>query len=62
MRKQPNLWTVGEIARHFDVALHRVEYAIRSRNIEPTHRAGNARVFDDAAVTLIGNALHSREQ
>lgn len=49
--------TVGEIARRFDVPIHRVEYVIRSRAIQPTLRAGNIRVFSEAAADRIGAEL-----
>lgn len=49
--------TVGEIARRIGYPLHRVEYIIRSRGIEPTGRAGNARVFTDADVSRIAGEL-----
>ena len=56
------LWTISRIATHFDVPTHRVLYIVRTRGIAPADRAGNARVFDDAAVGLIGNALRSQEE
>ncbi len=45
--------TVGTIAEQIQQPLHVVEYIIRARNIQPVLRAGNARVFDDAAVAQI---------
>jgi DNA-binding transcriptional MerR regulator len=44
--------TVGEIARLTNEPIHRIEYLIRSRNIQPVQRAGNLRVFsaDDLAI------------
>ncbi len=50
--------TVGEIARRIGQPVHRVEYVIRSRNIQPTGIAGNARVFSDADVERIAGELH----
>lgn len=52
--------TVGEIARLLRVPVHRVEYAIRARNITAVGRAGNARVFDDSALKRIKAALGSK--
>ena len=49
--------TVGEIARRHEAPRHRVEYVIRSRGISPISRAGNARIFSEAAVELIGSEL-----
>jgi hypothetical protein len=55
------MWTVGRIVQHLNEPLHRVEYAIRSRGIEPSGVAGNARVFDDAQVEQIANALKAMD-
>ena len=49
--------TVGEIARRLSQPLHRIEYIIRSRNIQPTGIAGNSRVFTDADVERIAGEL-----
>jgi DNA-binding transcriptional MerR regulator len=49
--------TVGEIALRLKASIHRVEYIIRSRAIQPTNRAGNARIFTDADVERIGSEL-----
>jgi hypothetical protein len=37
--------------------LHRIEYVIRSRNIQPTSRAGQVRIFAEADVAHIANEL-----
>ena len=50
--------TVGEIASRLGVPIHRVEYVVRSRDIEPAGRAGNARVFSEAAVDRIRSECH----
>ena len=52
-----SLPTVGEIARRLGVPLHRVEYVILSRNLRPSGRAGNARVFSEADVAHIASEL-----
>ena len=57
MSQPPLLLTVGEIARRLDTKVHRVEYVIRSRNIEATSWAGHARVFTDAAFDHIAGEL-----
>ena len=49
--------TVGEIARRLGEPIHRIEYVIRSRDIQPSCRAGNVRVFSDADVELIASVL-----
>ncbi|MCH8808192.1 MAG: hypothetical protein IH986_19180 [Planctomycetes bacterium] len=49
--------TVGEIARRLNKPLHRVEYIIDARRIRPEGRAGNARVFSEAAVERIASEL-----
>ena len=49
--------TVGEIARRLEQPLHRIEYVIRSREIQPAGLAGNARVFSDADVERIAHEL-----
>jgi hypothetical protein len=49
--------TVGEIARRLGEALHRVEYVIRSRSIQPVGRAGHVRVFNETDVAFIADEL-----
>jgi DNA-binding transcriptional MerR regulator len=49
--------TIGEIARRLGEPIWRIEYLIRSRNINPASRAGNARVFTDADVELIAGVI-----
>lgn len=49
--------TVGEIARRLRVPLHRVEYVIMSRHLQPCGRAGNARIFSEADVTYLASEL-----
>ncbi len=53
----PALPTVGEIAQRLGVPVHRVTYVIDSRGIRPVGWAGNAKVFDEAAVQRIGSEL-----
>lgn len=45
--------TIGEIARRVGVELHRVDYIVRSRQIEPLARAGNSRIFSVGAAERI---------
>jgi len=49
--------TVGEIARRLGESLHRIEYIIRSRRIQPSSRAGHIRIFAEADVTHIADEL-----
>ena len=53
----PVVPTVGEIARRLGEPLHRIEYVIRAREVQPVSRAGNARVFSDADVEYIRGEL-----
>ena len=55
--KAPPSPTVGEIAKRRGVPVHRIVYVIQSRGICPVGRAGNARIFDEAAVNLITSEL-----
>lgn len=57
MSQTQNMATVGEIASKLQVPIHRVEYVIRARKIQPQCRAGNARVFTDADVEYIAAEL-----
>ncbi len=54
--------TIGQICRHLDVPLHRVEYVINSRSILPCGRVGNCRLFRQADVERIAQALASIER
>jgi hypothetical protein len=49
--------TVGEIARRLNLPLHRIEYVIRSRRIQPTGWAGHARVFGQKDLDTIAAEL-----
>jgi hypothetical protein len=49
--------TVGEIAQRLGESLHRIEYVIRSRCIQPAGRAGNVRIFAEPDVALIAHEL-----
>jgi DNA-binding transcriptional MerR regulator len=49
--------TVGVISRDLHVPVHRIEYVIRSRGIQPLARAGNARVFSESDVKMIAEEL-----
>ncbi|MCC6322111.1 MAG: hypothetical protein IT438_11830 [Phycisphaerales bacterium] len=49
--------TVGEIARRLEREVHEVQYVIRTRGIKPEARAGNLRIFSEAAVARIASEL-----
>ena len=49
--------TVGEIARRLGVPVHRIEYVVKTRRIEPVSRAGNLRVFDETDVAFIAGEI-----
>jgi hypothetical protein len=53
----PRLLTIGAIAESLDVAPERVAYAVRTRRIKPTARAGTARVWKQTDVAAIKAAL-----
>lgn len=50
--------TVGEIARRLNEPVHRIEYVIRSRGLQPVSRAGHAGIYSDADVQNIASELH----
>ncbi len=56
-KKRRAMATVGQIARRFSVPVHRVEYVVRANDIAPDGWAGNARVFHEREVVLIGQLL-----
>jgi hypothetical protein len=49
--------TVGAIARDLSEPIHRVQYAIRTRGIEPESIAGNLRIFPPEAVERVADVL-----
>ena len=51
------LLTVGEIAARLGQPIHRVQYAIKSREIQPAAMAGRLRIFDTNAMHLICDAI-----
>jgi hypothetical protein len=50
-------WTTGAIAQELVEPIHRIEYIIRTRGIEPECLAGNIRVFGADAVERIAEIL-----
>ncbi len=49
--------TVGEIARRLGVPSCRVDFYLRSRNVEPEARVANIRLFDESGVLDVARAL-----
>jgi hypothetical protein len=50
--------TIGAIARELGEPIHRVQYAIRTRGIEPECLAGNIRVFGDDTIERVAGILN----
>ena len=59
--KRRIILTVGQIAQRLNEPLHRIEYAIKSRNIQPVAQAGNARVFEEEDLERISAALREMD-
>jgi hypothetical protein len=57
MRPHKDALTIGAIARELREPIHRVQYAIRTRAIEPEAIAGNLRIFTHEAVEQIAEIL-----
>jgi DNA-binding transcriptional MerR regulator len=57
-----NVLTIGEIAKRLNYPIHRIEYVIRSRNIQPIQRAGNLRIFSPEDVEFIAHELHQMNE
>jgi len=49
--------TIGAIARELGEPIHRVQYVIRTRGIDPEVMAGNIRVFADDVVERVADIL-----
>ena len=52
-----SLPTVGEIAHRLGQPIHRIDYIIRTRELQPIGWAGNARIFADEDVALVAREL-----
>jgi hypothetical protein len=56
------LFLIGEVSRRLDVKPHRIAYLYITRKLpEPELRLGNRRVFTEADVKLIAEALGKKE-
>lgn len=54
--------TIGVLAERLHVPIHRVEYLVRSRDIQPKERAGHLRVFDEKAVETLRQEIQAGNQ
>lgn len=55
--KVSNALTLGEIARLTNQPIHRIGYIVQSRNIKPSQRAGNLRLFSSDDLAMIKSEL-----
>lgn len=59
----PTLDTVGRIADRLGISVHRVQYVVHRKGIQPAAYAGRLRLFDRHAVARIRyeiNAIEAR--
>ena len=49
--------TIGEISRRLKISPFRINYIIRTRGVQPTMRAGIARVFNESDLQFIKSEL-----
>jgi len=59
--KLPRLNTIGRLAAKLNRPVHRIEYLIRSRGIEPAALAGNVRLFSEAVLPILRRELNTVE-
>jgi DNA-binding transcriptional MerR regulator len=57
MGSESKLPTIGAIAERLGQPLHRIRYVLDTRHIQPTGRAGNAKVYSDGDVERVRVAL-----
>ena len=56
--KPPELNTLGKVAQHLQVPVHRVQYILRSRpHLRPIATAGRLRLFDSKTIEQIAKEL-----
>lgn len=56
---EPQLGTIGVIAKELGTEPHRVAYVIRTRGIRPSARAGRLRLFNADAIARVDRELRS---
>ncbi len=49
--------TTGQIASRLNEPIHKIEYVLRTRGIEPIAVAGNARIFTEDDIERVADAL-----
>lgn len=47
------LYSIGDLMRECGCQLHRIRYVLRVLSIEPLHRIGNVRVYDERALNQV---------
>lgn len=52
-----DMLTVKQLRQRYGVTAKQIEHALSTRDIEPTQRIGNVRLFDDRAVKRIEATL-----
>lgn len=58
--RPPELNTLGKVAQHLQVPVHRVQYVLRSRpHLRPAATAGRLRLFDDQTIEQIAKELQT---
>ena len=58
--RPPELNTLGKVAQHLQVPVHRVQYIVRSRpHLRPAATAGRLRLFDDKTIEQIAKELQT---
>ena len=50
--------TLVSLASEFKVPVHRLQYLVKSRQIQPAERVGNIRLFDETALERLRAELH----
>ena len=53
--------TVGQISKRLGVEIHKVQYMIKSRGVEPAAKAGNAHIYTEDQVTHLAELLGVRQ-
>ena len=57
MLQHADMFTIGQMVKRLKYPIHRIEYVIASRRIEPVRRAGAARLFAAADVAAVAKEL-----